>query len=122
MKTAHQQFNNNQTAGFPRTSPAHQRAKGQAKPKNDDWYAESTIKARKDLISEVLKSRGWVGGSDGVSYISDLGYVVRLETERYRYLEVFSNGKVVCDVDMRGFNPQCVNVYIDKLEEKINSK
>ena len=26
MKTAHQQFNNNQTAGFPRTSTAHQRA------------------------------------------------------------------------------------------------
>jgi|GEM_PF-1463655 len=69
MKTAHQQFNNNQTAGFPRTSPAHQRAKGQAKPKK---ITLATIKAfvrNNDNLFIKVKSRfdGMTDGVEGVN-------------------------------------------------------
>ena len=47
MNTAHQQTNNNQTAGFPRTSPAHQRAGDKSKT----GKAKSAVK--KDIKQEV---------------------------------------------------------------------
>lgn len=118
MNNTHQQTNNNQTATFPRTPTAHKKASGETKAKPVvwcDWYAESTTEERIKLIGDTLKARGWLCGSDGFSFLSVHGYVARLETERSRYLEVFVNGKVFCDVDMRGFNAGTVNDYIERL-------
>ena len=80
-----------------------------------DWYGASTGKARIDLINKTLSARGWINGKKG-----DLTAI--LEAERFRYLEVFRNNRVLCDVDMRGFNPVNISAYIDQLEVSISNK
>lgn len=44
----------------------------------------------------------------------------KLEVFGFRYLEVFINGKLLCDVDMRGFNAANIDLFLDTLEERIN--
>ena len=79
-----------------------------------DWYGSSTAKARIDLINKSLSARGWINGRKG-----DLTAI--LEADRFRYLEIFKDKKILSDVDMRGFNPTNVSAYIDQLEVSINS-
>lgn len=78
-----------------------------------DWYAESTGAERIELINQALTARGWVNG------IKD-DLTAKLEVFGFRYLEVFINGKLLCDVDMRGFNAANIDLFLDTLEERIN--
>ena len=80
-----------------------------------DWYGTSTGQARMELINQALTARGWMNGKKG-------NLTAVLESERFRYLEVFKDYELLCDIDMRGFTPSRIDAYLDQLELTINSK
>ena len=83
------------------------------------WYADSTFFERSNIIMKELVRLGWVCSNDGMSAISKHGHVAKLEKSGARYLEIFSNNRIVYDVDMRGFHPYNVALKLDKLQDNI---